>query len=251
MMLVVDAGRTVLKWAELAGGRLTGITSVVHHGAEPDDWQRPLARLAPAPRRVLVANAAGPAFEERFRAWARERWQLRPEFATAAAERSGLRNAYDDPASLGVDRWLAMLAAWRRAAAPLVVASAATEFAVDLVDGDGRHRGGCVVPGERLMREALYAQTSGIAAAALEEPAAVEGAFGVNTAGAVQQGARLALAALVGRAAQRLGSETRAAPRIFVAGSAAEEIAPLVGGAELAPHLVLEALAHLAAEGGP
>jgi len=250
MTLLIDAGHTELRWARLIDGRLSDVETVTHPGVEPEAWQARLAALAPAPRRIIVANAAGSAFETRFRAWAGRRWQVAPEFPTASAERLGLRNAYVQPDALGADRWFAMLAAWRRAAVPLLVASAGTAFTVDLVDGAGLHRGGCVVPGERLMREALHAQTSGVAAAALLDEAAIEGAFGINTAGAVQQGARLMLAALVDRAARVLESAAGVAPRIFVAGGAAAEVAPLVTRAvEVAPHLVLAGLALIAAEG--
>jgi type III pantothenate kinase len=247
--LLVDAGNTGLKWARLVDGGLAGVESAAHRGAEPESWQARLAALAPAPRRVIVANVAGSAFEAQFRAWAERHWQLSPEFQSASAERLGVKNAYVRPGALGVDRWLAMLAAWRAAAVPLLVASAGTAFTIDLVDAAGLHRGGCIVPGERLMREALHAQTSGIAAAALLDQAAVDGAFGVNTAGAVQQGARLALASLVDRAAHVLELASGVAPRIFVAGGAAGEIAPLVTRAvEVMPHLVLEGLALVAAE---
>ena len=252
MTLLVDAGNTGLKWARLAGGRLGAVAAVTHRGVEPEAWQARLAALAPPPGRVVVANVAGAAFEARFRAWTERQWRLTPEFPTASAERLGVTNAYARPGALGVDRWLAMLAAWRAAPVPLVVASAGTAFTVDLVDADGRHRGGCIVPGERLMREALHAQTSGVAAAALLDRAAVDGAFGVNTAGAVQQGARLALAALVDRAARALEAASGVAPRIYFAGGSADEVAPLVSRAvKVVPHLVLEGLALLAAEEVP
>jgi type III pantothenate kinase len=252
MTLLVDASNSGLKWARLERGRLGAVGAVTHRGVEPEAWQARLAALAPAPRRVVVANVAGAAFEARFRAWAERQWRLVPEFAAASAERLGVRNAYARPAALGVDRWLAMLAAWRTAPGPLLVATAGTAFTVDLIDGDGLHRGGCIVPGERLMREALHAQTSGVAAAALLDHAAVDGAFGINTAGAVQQGARLALAALVDRAARVLEAASGAVPRIFVSGGAAGEIAPLMTrAAEVVPHLVLQGLALLAAEASP
>jgi len=129
-----------------------------------------------------------------------------------------------------------------------MVASAGAAFTVDLVDGDGLHRGGWTLPGERLMREALHAQTSGVAAAALLDAAVVEGPFGTNTAGGVQQGARLALGALIDRAATLLEAGGRPAPRVFVTGAAADDIAPLATRrTSVVPDLALEGLALLAA----
>ena len=250
MTLLVEAGASGLQWARLEGSTPGAVGGVVHRGVEPEEWQAPLATLSPAPRRVVVANTAGAAFGARFGDWSRRQWQVAAEFPVAAREVAeiGVRNGYARPETLPIDRWLALLAAWWRTRAALVVVGAAGAVSVDLVDDTGRHRGGCVLPGERLMREALYAQTSGIAAAALPDAAAVEGVFGINTAGGVQQGARLALAAVVDRAAQALGVASSAAPRIYMTGAASQELAPLLTRpVERVPHLVLQGLALLVA----
>ena len=90
------------------------------------------------------------------------------------------------------------------------------------------------------MREALYAQTSGIAAAALLDHAVIEGPFGVTTAGCVQQGARVALSALIAALRAR-GSVAVGATRLWVTGAGAEEVMPLLDEyAELWADLSLE-----------
>ena len=250
MTLLVEVGATGLRWARLEGGAPGTAGAVTHRGVESAAWQRPLAALTPAPRRVVVANAAGAAFGARFDDWARHQWQVTAEFPVAARTVGGLgvRNGHAQPGTLPIDRWLAMLAAWSRSGAALLVVSADSAVSVDLIDDRGLHRGGCVLPGERLMREALYAQTSGIAAAALPDEAAVEGTFGVNTTGCVAQGARLALAAVVERAAQALGAASAATPRIYMTGGATADLAPLVlRPVECVPDLVLQGLALLVA----
>lgn len=250
MTLLVEASTAGLKFARLEGGGPGAVGRVTHRGVEPGEWQAPLAALKPEPRRVVVANTAGAAFGARFGEWTRSRWQVAAEFPVAVrtARELGVRNGHADPATLPVDRWLALLAAWHRVEGALLVVSAESSVSVDLVDDTGRHRGGYLLPGERLMREALHSQTSGIAAAAMRDEAAVEEAFGVNTAGAVQQGARLAIAAVIERAALALGAAGAAAPPIFMTGAATPELAPLLlRPVERVPHLVLEGLALLAA----
>jgi type III pantothenate kinase len=233
MTLLVDAGAGMLRHARLAGGVLSQLGSAPHRGIEPEEWDAALGALTPKPKRVLVANGSGGSFALRFAEWVERRWGIAAEFPAAAT-------------GLSVDRWLGLLGARARVAGPLVVVVAGPAFSVDVVDGDGRHRGGYRIPGERLMREALYAQTSGIAAAALLDAAAVDGAFGVNTAGAVQQGARLALAALVTRLAARLEAEV-GTPHILVTGPGAREITALLEpDAQVLPDLVLEGLARVA-----
>lgn len=233
MTLLVDAGAGMLRHARLAGGVLSQLGSAPHRGIEPEEWDAALGALTPTPNRVLVANGSGGGFAVRFAEWVERRWGLVPEFPAAAS-------------GLAVDRWLGLLGARAHASGALVVVVAGPAFSVDLLDGAGRHRGGYRMPGERLMREALYAQTSGIASAALLDAAAVDGAFGVNTAGAVQQGARLALASLVARLGACLEAEA-GAPHVLVTGPGAREIAALLEpGAEVLPDLVLEGLARIA-----
>ena len=248
MTLLVDAGDTALRWVRLEGGVVATRGTVEHLGVEPADWQAALAAAVDAPRRVVIASAAGSAVDVRLRDLVRRQWQIEAEFPVAPAGALGLRNACADPAMLGSHRWLGMLAAWRRAAGALVVLNIGIVLIADLVDVSGMHRGGCRIPGTRLMREALHAQTSGVAAAAMLDPEAVVDGFGVNTAGAVAQGARLALAAVGEQATAALRSAADIKPTVYVTGSAAEEIIPLLRQAVIAaPDLVLDGLALLIA----
>ncbi|HXQ32370.1 MAG TPA: type III pantothenate kinase [Steroidobacteraceae bacterium] len=246
MTLLIDAGNTFLKWAHLEGEVAGTAHSVVHHGVDPAEWQDELAAITPRPRKVVVANVAGAAFAARLRDWVYTTWQLEPQFPVATRAAAGVTNAYVRPEALGIDRWLGMIAAWHEAHAPLLCASAGTAFTIDLIDATGMHRGGCIVPGARLMRESLHAQTSDVAAAALLDPPAVDGGFGVNTAGAVQQGARLALASLADRMALVLEKLAGTAARVFLTGGAAPQVGALMTRpVEQVPDLVLRGLALL------
>ena len=245
MTLLLDAGTRWLKWAPLAGRAPGPAQRVPHDAADAPAWQRALAAIA-APQRVVVANAAGAAFASAFAGWARRQWRVDPEFPAATGTAFGLRNGCRHPHELPIDRWLCLLAAWRLARAPLLVASARAVFAVDLVDGEGQHRGGWVVPGARLMRAALHAQTAGVAAPELADAALTDGVLGVNTAGGVQQGTRLALAALTDRLAAAFESAVGRAPIVYVTGGAGTEIAALMTRSrQELPDLVLSGLALL------
>ncbi len=74
--------------------------------------------------------------------------------AETTAESSGVRCAYQAPNQLGIDRWLAIIAASRYAktTAVLDVGSAIT---LDVVTGSGQHLGGHIVPGLKLLRNSL------------------------------------------------------------------------------------------------
>jgi hypothetical protein len=99
------------------------------------------------------------------------------------------------------------------------------------------------------MREALFARTGSLASlAALAAPAA-DGLFGVNTAGGIEQGARVALASLAVRGLQEIGTLARGGALAFVCGEDAGELRGHLPGEFVdAPDLVLEGLAVVAAE---
>ena len=64
--------------------------------------------------------------------------------------------SYDDPSKLGVDRFLAMLAALERFLnQPLLVIDAGSAVTFDVIDAKGMHQGGLIMPGIRALRESF------------------------------------------------------------------------------------------------
>jgi type III pantothenate kinase len=164
--------------------------------------------------------------------------------ARTEANGSGVVNGYAEPAQMGVDRWLAMVAAWARHGSAVCIADAGTALTVDLVGADGRHAGGLILPGLALMRRALLDQTGGIAVSADMKSAhdSEAGALGRDTASCIREAARRASACVVESCVKALPG--MAVPRLVVTGGdAAALIAALGGRAEHRPCLVLEGLA--------
>lgn len=146
---------------------------------------------------------------------------------------------------LGVDRLLAMVAARARTRRPLCVVDAGTAVTVDFVDAGGLHLGGFILPGYRLFRECLLANTSIPRDAQVDEAALL----GRDTPTAVALGARYSVAGLVerfstGSGALFPGQEVQ----IFVGGGDAGAISGLLPGACIRlDELVLQGLAVVAA----
>ncbi|MDP1069535.1 type III pantothenate kinase, partial [Klebsiella pneumoniae] len=61
---------------------------------------------------------------------------------------------------MGVDRWLAMLAAWQRVGQSCWVVDCGSAITLDLLDAEGRHQGGYILPGLRLMQQSLLGNTA-------------------------------------------------------------------------------------------
>jgi type III pantothenate kinase len=154
-----------------------------------------------------------------------------------------VRNAYPQPERLGVDRFLALVAAHAEVPGAVVVASCGTAFTLDALDGDGRHLGGLLAPSPESMQAALYG-----AAARLGAPTdgkIVE--FADQTADAIVSGCWFAAAALTERFVARVTRRLAVVPELFVSGGSAERLATLLERPHrLAPQLVLQGLARLA-----
>ena len=64
--------------------------------------------------------------------------------------------AYDDPSSLGSDRFFAMLGAMNQfSKKPLLVIDIGSAMTFDVIDGDGYHQGGLIMPGLGVLRKSF------------------------------------------------------------------------------------------------
>lgn len=239
MNLLLDLGNTRLKWA-LAEDRQWQA-----HGAIgwQDDMPAALARAwqaLPAPaavfgasvvdtlRETLVATAVTAAFN-RPTSWLR----------TPAAA-CGVRNAYPEPHRLGVDRFLAIVAAYVDGLAPCVLAGVGTALTLDALAADGSHLGGWIAPAPRLMQQSLLGATAQVHP---QHPGRIVDAAD-NTADAVASGCWLAAVALIERFTLHMAPALGGAPILRLGGGDASTLLPLLARpAQLAHDSVLHGLA--------
>ncbi|MDP2322770.1 MAG: type III pantothenate kinase [Gammaproteobacteria bacterium] len=160
MKLFVDVGNSRVKWAFGFAGRF------VADGEAPRDSGAsltPLLDCPEVPEEIRIANVAGAETGLRIAAILQEHFQVRPVFAGSAAAGAGVRSGYSNPGQLGVDRWLALCAAFSRYQAPVCVVDAGTATTLDLVSASGQHEGGLILPGIELMQRALMGGTGDLA----------------------------------------------------------------------------------------
>jgi len=117
------------------------------------------AMPAEGPSRVRVGSVRGGAFERSLQALMVDRWGVLPEFARSSAGCGPVANGYEQPSALGVDRWLAVVAAFDHASRACCVIDAGSAITLDLVSEQGRHEGGYIVPGLSLQRESFVGKT--------------------------------------------------------------------------------------------
>lgn len=237
MKLLVDLGNSRLKWAWLEGRQLAAPGQAAHGGRA--DAVAALAAGGRRPDEILLASVAadalGAAVGERLVA----RWPVPLRQARTEASGGGVRNGYREPSQMGVDRWLAMVAAYDRYRTAVWVVDAGTALTIDRVESGGVHAGGLILPGRALMRSVLLRETGGIAAATTLGPAGdAGGGLGRDTDGCIRAAALRASVGLVqgcaGEAPGRL---------VITGGDAAELLRVLPVAADHRPLLVLEGLA--------
>lgn len=153
-----DLGNTRLKWAQLQpDGSLTAMQALPH---DAEGFADALRGLLPAhAEAACLASVASQALTSTVIEILTQHFQT-ISIARSVAQFAGVRIAYADPSRLGVDRFLAMLAARARGAGPWVIAGVGTALTIDLLDADGVHRGGRIGPSPQIMREALHRAAS-------------------------------------------------------------------------------------------
>jgi type III pantothenate kinase len=177
-------------------------------------------------------------------------WHVSPEFAAASANAAGVTHAYAQPAFHGVDRWLAVIAAHHMASNAACVIDAGTAVTIDAVDARGLHLGGVIIPGIKMMVDALLTRTSDLGARSRGSGSRAPtrgrtGMFASDTAQGIENGALFAIAAAADRGVTELMREVRGdRPNVYLTGGDAERVrAVMTTDAEVIPDLVLRGLA--------
>lgn len=237
-----DLGNTRLKLAPLADdGALGDVVAIAH--ADADFAAKLEAALPHGGDVAYLASVASPSATEALRETLSQHF-ARTVVARTSAQFAGLRIAYANPDKLGVDRFLALLAAHARGGAWLVV-GVGTALTIDLLDGAGAHRGGRIAPSPSLMRAALHQR-----ARQLPEIGGEYAEFANDTEAALASGCEGAALGLIERSLAKAADELGAVPGVLLHGGGADDLAARMPQAELASHLVLRGLAQWAQRGG-
>lgn len=196
--LLIDVGNSRVKWVLTEPGSDDAIPEDCAAAHEGDVERIVEALPSGRPARVAVSQVLGPEVGVALCAALQARYGVTPVMARVRSECAGLQIAYADPARLGVDRWLAMLAARRHAPAEaVVIAMAGTALTLDVVGRDGQHLGGLIAPGLQTARQATLGATRFEHQAGGAELAGL----GTTTEACVTAGARLACLGALDRGA--------------------------------------------------
>jgi type III pantothenate kinase len=199
MNLLIDIGNTRLKWGMVKDHQIIAGRSLVHDQVTRHELVNLWEKISP-PQRIAIACVSAKHLLEQVVSVALELWpgvDIVP--AKSQAQAFGVRNAYENPEKLGVDRWLSLIAARHCYPGPACVIDCGTAITVDVLDANGKHQGGLISPGLMLMKKSLSLGTEQL------QFSEAHHAFGLatNTAAAIYSGTLSAAVGLVEHAVAR------------------------------------------------
>lgn len=249
MILEIDIGNSRVKWRTLSvvdsqlisEGHCTDLDQLLEEKS---------GKAAEKPSAIRFCSVRGQEIADKLCAWSVSSWNLEAQEAKVSRECAGLSINYPDVSRLGVDRWLAMLAAFKLSKkrnqksgskrACLVVDSG-TAFTLDAISAEGNHLGGYILPGLKLMQHSLTENT-GIRLSPEATQASIS--LGNSTDEAVLNGSLASLTALLEKQYAELAENTEK-PQVFFSGGDANSLQSLANleESEIVTNLVLDGLA--------
>ena len=225
--LLIDQGNTRIKWVWALDGEIR----------EASDGRGPFPAFASActdgsngvPDTVRVSSVAGEQALGEIAHFCRSQWGIEPRLMTSRAAQGGVKNAYPDPATLGVDRWLAIVGAAERYGKPVVIWDMGTASTLDAVDTAGRHLGGMIYPGPATMLRSLENDTRLNVPGDFEDAGLISwvGA-GHSTAECILKGVLAAQVGTLNQFLRHVSLQMNRQPQLIATGGAADRILPLL-----------------------
>ena len=236
MILDMDVGNSRVKW------RVSGSDGAMTRQGVAADLEALGETLRDTKlQRIRAACVRRQQRSEELQSWGQQHFGLTVELAKVMRQWKNLEIFYPDPERLGVDRWLVMLVAAASSTAASVTVDCGTALTVDLVDAQGKHQGGYIVPGLRLCATALEEHTAIRLGALPESP---DTTAGHSTDTAVFNGVLSMLLGLIERA---MHLSTMNDASLFVTGGDAPRFLPALSDAGFSPRhldgMVLDGLA--------
>ncbi|MEW6444817.1 MAG: type III pantothenate kinase [Pseudomonadota bacterium] len=249
MRLLVDAGNSRLKWRLVENGRVVSQAACDHRGRRADEVLAQAWAVLPEAREIFVANVAGDGVRRAIEDHAAHRWPgARLVMLSGRTGAPDVRVAYTDPTRFGIDRLAALVAARAlRPGCPVLVVDAGTAVTIDALDARGRHLGGLIMPGRRLLSEALGGGTSALGAALDSRVECADEELQVSTAAGIEAGIRRMLCSGVWGAIAAIQARGEAPFEVILTGGDAAEVDACGEGArEIRADLVLDGVARMA-----
>ena len=138
--------------------------------------------------------------------------------------KTGLNILLENPGQTGADLVVADVAALREHKPPLIVIDMGTATTMSVLDKNGAHIGGCIIPGVKISMDALTDRTALLPGLQLDQP---KRAIGRNTIDAMRSGIMLGTACMLDGMVERMEAELGSKTTVITTGGIAKFVVPL------------------------
>ena len=245
MLLAIDIGNTNVTVGAFVGSRLKRMWRLETNASKTaDEYGTLLTSFVGQEAAVSAVDGVAigsvvPALTPAFKTVAKRAFK-QDALVVDHTLKLGIRYAVDYPAEVGADRILNALAAFKIYGAPAVVLDFGTATTFDCISKKGYYLGGAILPGPRLIAEALSEKTAKLPKV---EFAQASRAIGKNTVECIQAGLYYGYLGMVDRVLRQTMKEMESGAKILVTGGFGEMFAPLISKKSVrVPDLTLQGL---------
>ncbi|TYK66991.1 type III pantothenate kinase [Colwellia echini] len=178
MIFLIDIGNSRIKYVHRLEGsesiKLSAITQLSNIDFSVDDFANHFSQAT----KIIVANVGSSTLTDALKTWCKTQ---NVSFTQVFSEKqkNNVVSAYQDPSKLGIDRWLALLAAAQHYPNKnVLIIDAGTATTVDFLAKSGQHQGGWILAGIDTLRASLLNNSTLVTA---DEQANSAISFGKNT----------------------------------------------------------------------
>ena len=223
MILTVDIGNSRIKWASWQADKIVARGVAAYAADKSAEVFDELFSVVEKPAFIFVVCVAGKKLSKSLDEWSKQHWQLGVKFLKTEKQFNNILNAYEDPEQHGVDRWAAVVASHQSCHGfSVCVINAGTAITFDLINKNGRHLGGYILPSYVTMHKALLADTANVKSAFNMQ--FYEHSVPDNTDDAVNQGLHKFLQAGIREICQFARQKMDSPMKIIISGGFAETI---------------------------
>jgi len=245
--LLLDIGNTTLKWATYYDQSFVA-SGVVPHQKKITAALQAITCAPTIVGDVLVANVMEESSNAEIYDYFCQEWDIAAHIIKPKTQEFGVKNGYAVPERLGVDRWMALIAARKISRQTLLIIDSGTATTFDALTSSGDHLGGLIMPGLGLMHGSLLNETSIPSVEFIH----ADDDFALDTLEAVSSAAILSTAALAERLYQTLSNRAGCSPQLILTGGNAKVIGAQLGlkcVIRYEPELIMKGLAIVADSG--
>lgn len=213
MNLLIDWGNTRIKWLAVDDLSIESLSSSQHSLNSCESLEAMMPQIKGKYSSAYIASVRDEQDNQKLKAKLIDKCSD-ILFATTDATPSGVVNSYADPKTMGVDRWLGVIAA-SKPQQTVAIISLGSAITLDIV-ADGRHLGGHILPGRRLMLESL--NTTGRVRPVLTEAISNEFNLGQTTNDCVNKGVNSLIEGYLRQAMEKSASQYNVSRFVFTGG---------------------------------